>query len=191
MAWPRSDSNKSILDNSASVNIVRSPAAKAKTAVRGKKETALALGWDDRLIDANIEATLALTLQISGTQMKEVSVVKSCRFKIFMWGGKQPSVLLICIDSTVKDKALLATTVQLIKEDAFGLDADSAAHPQNSLVAIVDSNESSVSCKALMNMAANADLDLEKGLVLFQEASLYAMMEAKVYVELRGHVFDI
>ena len=34
-----------------------------------------------------------------------------------------------------------------------------------------------------MNMAANADLELEKGLVLSQEASLYAMREAKVYVE--------
>jgi hypothetical protein len=201
-AWLRPDSVKSTLDDSASVNIVRSPAAKTKTTVRGKKETTSASWWDDRLIDANNDVTLALTLQISGTQMKEESVVKSliavADSNIFIWGGKQPSVLLLYIDSTVKDKALLAKTVQLIKA-AFGSEADSAAHLQNSLVAIVDSNEPSVSRKALMNMAANAaptrwivtGLELERGLVLSQEASLYAMRETKVYADLRGHVFVV
>ncbi|KAL7522146.1 hypothetical protein ACHAWX_006839 [Stephanocyclus meneghinianus] len=203
-AWPRMESSESDLGDSAYVHILRSPAAKIKATVRGKKETSSASWWDDRLIDANNDVTLALTLQISSSQMAETSVLKSllavADSNIFIWGGKQPSVLLIYIDSSVQDKNLLSTTVQLIK-DTFASDpADSsAAHLQNSLVAIVDSNEPAVSRKALMNMAANAaptrwivtGLELERGLVLSQEASLYAMREAKVYADLRGHVFVI
>eukprot|EP00804_Cyclotella_cryptica_P019797 CCRYP_009690-RA/>CCRYP_009690-RA protein AED:0.11 eAED:0.11 QI:431/1/1/1/0.5/0.33/3/736/1113 len=203
-AWPRMESSNSYLEDSAYVNILRSPAAKIKTTVRGKKETSSASWWDDRLIDAKNDVTLALTLQISSSLMTEKAVVKSllavADSNIFIWGGRQPSVLLIYIDSSVKDKNLLAATVQLIK-DTFASDpADStAAHLQNSLVAIVDSNEPSVSRKALMNMAANAaptrwvvtGLELERGLVLSQEASLYAMREAKVYADLRGYVFVI
>lgn len=199
-AWPRADSEKPSVEESASVNILRSPAAKTKTTVRGKRETASVSWWDDRLIDANNDITLALTLQISASQMKEKSVVQNllgvADSNIFVWGGRQPSVLVIYIDSSV-DKTLLATTVKLAT-DTFG-DSKTAAHLQNCLVAIVDSSEPAVSRKALMNMAANAaptrwivtGLEIERGLILSQEASLYAMREARVHAELRGHVFVI
>jgi hypothetical protein len=132
--------------------------------------------------------------------MKEKTVVENllavADSNIFIWGGRQPSVLLIYIDSSVKDKTLLETTVALITR-IFG-DATST-HLQNCLVAILESNEPAVSRKALMNMAANAaptrwvvtGLELERGLILSQEASLYAMREAKVHADLRGHVFVI
>lgn len=199
-AWPRVDSGKSSLEDDVTVNILRSPAAKTKTTVRGKRKIATDSWWDDRLIDANNDVTLALTLQISVTQMKEKTVVENllavADSNIFIWGGRQPSVLLIYIDSSVKDKTLLETTVALITR-IFG-DATST-HLQNCLVAILESNEPAVSRKALMNMAANAaptrwvvtGLELERGLILSQEASLYAMREAKVHADLRGHVFVI
>lgn len=197
-AWPRLGIDKSV-DDSASVNILRSPAAKTKTTVRGKRETASPSWWDDRLIDANNDVTLVLTLQLSASHMKDNSVLKNslavADSNILVWGGRQPSVLLIYIDSSV-DKTLIKTTIRLIT-NTFG--ETDAAHLQNTLVAIVDSSEPIVSRKALMNMAANAaptrwvvtGLEIERGLVLSQEASLYAMREAKVHAELRGHVFVI
>lgn len=223
-SWPLAGSathNASSVDGSALVHILRSPVSSAvslskskTTTVRGGKNqyTASSPWWDDRLIDANNDVTLALTLQITAAHMKEESVVQSllalADSNIFMWGGRQPSVLVIHVDSTVRsdkgDMTLLARTVQLIK-DKFALDEslqsqpDTAgtAHLQNSLIAIIDSHHPTVSRKALMNMASHAaptrwivsGLELERGLVLSPEASVYAMREAKVYTDLPGHVF--
>ena len=197
-AWPMPGSDNQLTDSegSAYVNIVRSPAPKIKSTVRGKREGPVASWWDDHLIDANNDVTLALTMQLSASQMKERSVIQNllavADSNIFIWGGRQPSVLLIHVDSAV-EKNLLAAAVELITNTFAQVDT---AHLQNCLVAIVDSNEPA-SRKALLNMAANAaptrwvltGLELERGLILSQEASLYAMREAKVHADLRGHVF--
>ena len=199
-AWPRYESDKSSVEDQASVNILRSPATKTKRTVRRKKETSSASWWDDRLIDANNDVTLALTLQISELQMKEKSVLENllavADSNIFVWGGRQPTVLLIYVDSSVKDKTLLETTIKLITQKFGG---STEAHLQNCFAAIIQADEASVSRKALMNMAANAavtrwivtGLELERGLILSREASLYAMRQAKVNAEMRGHVFVI
>lgn len=207
-AWPTLDTTthaSSSLEDSASVSILRSPSeTTSKSNVRGKKKESTATSWwDDHLIDVNNDVTLALTLQITASHMKEKSVVQSLLAltdsNIFMWGGRQPSVLLIHVDSSVMDPELLVTTIEIIK-DTFAHSSKSTSsttHLQNSLIAVVESNEGAVSRKALMNMASNAaptrwivsGLELERGLVLSQEASVYAMREAKVYAELPGHVF--
>ena len=77
---------------------------------------------------------------------------------IYMWGEQQPSVLLIHMDSSENvGIEVLTETIELIKE-VFPQDdtSPSNAHLKNLLVAIVNSDEPTVSRKGLLNMAAFA-----------------------------------
>lgn len=209
-SWPRpgADYGHTTLDGAASVTILRSPAnaSRGKTTVRGKQaDPKRASWWDEKLLDAMNGVTLTLTLQITSTHMQDRKMVRSllavADSNIFHWGASQPSVLLIHVDSSEEEEAKsLAETVKLIK-DTFApseyATTSSMAHLKNSLVAIVDSYEPTASRKGLMNMAAFAaptrwvvsGLELERGLVLSREASVYASREANVYAEMTGHVF--
>jgi hypothetical protein len=215
-SWPRpgvpSDDDETYLPrDSASVTILRSPSkssASFKTsAVRGTKKTdskTTAAWWDGRLVDANKDVTLALTLQITQSHMKETTMVRNllamAESNIYIWGARQPSVLLIHVGRTQDDDNSYARTMEMIKE-VFALnEASSSPHLRNSLVAIVDSfHHPTVSRKALMNMATHAaptrwiisGLEIERGLLLSSEASSYAMREARVYADMPGHVFVI
>ena len=207
-SWPRPNVNSSstLIEDSASVNIARSPAAKSKTTVRGRKaDLNRAAWWDDKLINANNDVTLTLTLQLTSLHMKEKSVVRSllavADSNIYMWGEQQPSVLLIHVDSSENvGIEMLTETIQLIKE-IFPQDdtSPSNAHLKNLLVAIVNSDEPTVSRKGLLNMAAFAaptrwivsGLEMERGLVISKEASVYATREAQAYSDTPGHVFVI
>lgn len=200
-----SDLSSSAVKGAASVNVIRSPAATSK--LRGKKgdSSAIPSWWDDHLFDATNGVTLSLTLQITSEDMKDELVVKSllslADSNIYIWGTHQPSVLLIHLDASMDDDAPFARTRNLIQE-TFGASENktpNAAHLQGSLVAIVVSEEPSVSRKALMNMAAHAaptrwivtGLEVERGLVLSKEASLHATREALVHTNMPGHVFVI
>eukprot|EP00578_Thalassiosira_sp_NH16_P030912 CAMPEP_0181078602 /NCGR_PEP_ID=MMETSP1071-20121207/1574_1 /TAXON_ID=35127 /ORGANISM="Thalassiosira sp., Strain NH16" /LENGTH=994 /DNA_ID=CAMNT_0023159929 /DNA_START=220 /DNA_END=3204 /DNA_ORIENTATION=- len=209
-SWPQPgvDYASTSLDESTSLIILRSPAelSKTKTTVRGRKTDIKSMAWwDEKLIDANIDVTLTLTLQISSKHMKEKSIVRHllalADTNIYMWGSRQPSVLLIHVDSSNEEEPhLLSQTIQTIK-DTFGPNdtSSSPAHLRNSLVAILDSYEPTVSRKGLLNMATFAaptrwivsGLELERGLVLSKEASVYAMREARTYADMHGHVLVI
>ncbi len=215
-SWPPAG-NATHVDSSvigsAMVHLLRSPST-AKTAKgtfrRDVNQFISSSWWDEKSINANEDVTLVLTLQITSSHMREESLVQNllamADSNIFLWSG-QPSVLLIHIDSTEANQGgemnELAKTLQFIKEK-FETDqkepaSDQTLHLKNSLVAIVDSKKPAVSRKALMNMAIHAaptrwivsGLDLERGLVLSQEASYFAARGAKVYADLPGHVFVI
>ena len=214
-AWPQPgvDYSSTLVedDSAASVTIVRSPSqlARSKTTVRGRtkkagSKEATAAWWDESLIDANNGVTLTLTLQITAAHMKEKIIVQSllalADSNIYVWGAYQPSVLLIQVDSSSdEDISQLTQTIQMIK-DTFAPSSDtSSSHLKNSLVAIVNSYEPTVSRKGLLNMATFAaptrwivsGLEVERGLVLSKEVSMYAMREAKVYADMPGHVLVI
>ena len=195
-------SSSSVVEGSTSVDIVRSPAATSK--LRGKKgDSTIPSWWDDKLFDDANGVTLSLTLQITSTDMKDESVVKNllslADSNIYAWGTHQPSVLLIYLDASIDDAAILARTRALVKETFTLTLTSQTAHLKGSLVTIVESAEPSVSRKALMNMAAHAaptrwivtGLELERGLVLSKEASLHATREALVHTNIPGHVFVI
>ena len=109
--------------------------------------------------------------------------------------------MLIQLDSVDTDK--LTQTVQMIKETFAPKDTSSpspgTAHLKNTLVAIINTYEPNISRKGLLNMAAFAaptqwvvsGLELERGLILSREASVYATRQAKVHSEMPGHVFVI
>ncbi len=204
MGATNDSSSPTVVEGSALVNIIRSPAATSK--LRGKKgDSTIPFWWDNKLFDAVNGVTLSLTMQITSTEMKDESIVKNllslADSNIYTWGTHQPSVLLIYLDASMKDGALLSRTRELVKE-TFGTnesETPQTAHLKGSLVAIVESAEPSVSRKALMNMAAHAaptrwivtGLELERGLVLSKEASLHATREALVHTNMPGHVFVI
>lgn len=203
--------------STSSVTILRSPAVesvKSQTKVRGyknrihlsKKSTSW---WDERLIDANNDVTLTLTLQVTSAHMKEKTLVQSllriADSNIFIWGSNQPCILLIQVDSSNEEEIDQFTqTIQLIK-DTFALSpndipsSSSVPHLKNTLVAIIDTYEPSVSRKGLLNMAMFAaptrwivsGLELERGLILSKEASVYASREAKVHADIPGHLWVI
>lgn len=197
-------SSSTAAEGPALVNIIRSPAVASK--LRGKKgDSTIPFWWDNKLFDAVNGVTLSLTLQITSADMKDESVVRNllslADSNIYTWGTHQPSVLLIYLDASMKDGALLSRTRELVKE-TFGTNDNGSphtAHLKGSLVATVESAEPSVSRKALMNMAAHAaptrwiitGLELERGLVLSKEASLHATREALVHTNMPGHVFVI
>lgn len=218
-SWPKlgvAKASSTLIDDSASVNIVRSPAALMKQSkMRGRKKAESKMSsswWNGKLINANDDVTLTLTLQLTSSLMKEKSAVLSlltlADSNIYTWGARQPSVLLIHVDSSVDEEIdLLAQTIKLIN-DVFAPDTEDNVsssstgtknHLKNSLVAIVDSYESNVSRKALLNMAASAaptrwlisGLELERGLVISREASVYASREARAYSDMPGHIFVI
>ena len=200
-----SSSSSTMVEGSATVNIIRSPAATSKLRGKKKGDSTIPSWWDDKLFDAVNGVTLSLTLQITSTDMKDESVVKNllslADSNIYAWGTNQPSVLLIYLDASVNDGDILARARELVKETFGTNDSDTPqmAHLKGSLVTIVESEEPSVSRKALMNMAAHAaptrwivtGLELERGLVLSKEASLHATREALVHTNMPGHAFVI
>ena len=218
-SWPQPgiDYTSTLLDDSASVTILRSPAAeslRSQTKVRGYRNKIHSSKmskswWDERLIDANNDVTLTLTLQITSAHMKEKTLVQSllriADSNIFIWGSNQPCILLIQVDSSnEEDIEQFTQTIQLIK-DTFAPppndipSSSSVHHLKNTLVAIIDTYEPSVSRKGLLNMATFAaptrwivsGLELERGLILSKEASIYATREAKVHADIPGHVWVI
>ena len=218
-SWPQPgiDYTSTLLDDSASVTILRSPAAeslRSQTKVRGYRNKIHSSKmskswWDERLIDANNDVTLTLTLQITSAHMKEKTLVQSllriADSNIFIWGSNQPCILLIQVDSSnEEDIEQFTQTIQLIKDTFAPPPSDipsssSVHHLKNTLVAIIDTYEPSVSRKGLLNMATFAaptrwivsGLELERGLILSKEASIYATREAKVHADIPGHVWVI
>jgi len=195
-AWPQPEANKTINFDStylASVNILRQ--FRGGTKVRGDKAKS-STWWDTKHIDANGDVTLALTVQISEHHMMDKETLKgmlaAADSNIFAWGTAQPCVLLIYLQSEKRD-VHFTSSVQLIKE-IFGHDG---LHLKNTLVAIVDAYEPSASRKALLNMATSAaptrwvvsGIEVERGLILSSEASVYAARQAKAYSDLPGHAF--
>jgi len=143
--------------------------------------------------------------------MKEKALVQSllavADSNIYVWGSHQPSVLLIQVDSSNDEETVYFTqTIQMIKS-SFGISSSdqsspNTSHLKNCLVAIVDSSyeeSSAVSRKALLNMATHvaptrwivSGLELERGLILSREASIYALREARVYTDMPGHVLVV
>ena len=215
-SWPRIDVSSdgdgiSLPRDSASVTILRSPNGSSTSskisAVRGKKQAdskPTAAWWDGKLVDANRDVTLALTLQITQAHMKETTLVRNllamADSNIYMWGARQPSVLLIHVDHSHDNDDAYAQTIEMIKEIFAPIEVSSAPHLRNSLIAIVDSfRHPTVSRKALINMPTHAaptrwiisGLEIERGLLLSSEASIYATREARVYADMPGHVFVI
>ncbi len=201
--------------DSASVAVLRTPgmlSSQSKAgAVRGggedgpgKKRAAAAAWWDGKLVDAKNDVTLALTLQITHAHMREGGVVRNllalADSNIHAWGARQPSVLLIHVDHSQDDADAYDRTMDMIKDLFAPNDESPVPHLRNSLVAIVDSfRHAAVSRKALMNMATHAaptrwivsGLEVERGLLLSSEASVYATREARVHADMPGHVFLI
>ncbi|KAL7527710.1 hypothetical protein ACHAXR_003223, partial [Thalassiosira sp. AJA248-18] len=105
-SWPQPGVvSSTLVEDSASVNIVRSPAALAKSKMRGRHaDSKTTSWWNEKIIDANNDVTLTITLQLTSSHMKEKSVVQSllalADSNIHMWGGRQPSVLLVHVDSS-------------------------------------------------------------------------------------------
>ena len=197
-AWPQPEANKTIKFDStylASVNILRQ--FQGRTKVRGDNNAKSSTWWDTKHIDANGDVTLALTLQISERHMKDKVTLKgmlaAADSNIFAWGSSQPCVLLIYLQSENRD-VHFTSCVHLIKE-VFG--HGDGLHLTNTLVAIVDAYEANVSRKALLNMATSAaptrwvisGIEVERGLILSNEASVYAARQAKAYSDLPGHAF--
>jgi len=221
VSWPQPSedtyTSTTSFGDSASVTVLRSPGGtdylnSKATTVRGRlKRKHKPAWWNEKLIDANNDVTLILTLQITSAHMKEKTLVQNllavAESNIYVWGSHQPSVLLIQVDSSNdEDTVYFTQTIQMIK-DTFGSSSSdqsspNTSHLNNCLVAIVDSSyeeSAPVSRKALLNMATHAaptrwivsGLELERGLVLSREASIYALRESRVYTEMPGHVLVI
>jgi len=200
-----SSSQSTLVEGLAAVNIIRSPATTSKLRGKKKGDATIPSWWDEKLFDAVNGVTLSLTLQITSADMKDESVVKNllslADSNIYTWGTHQPSLLLIYLDASAEDGELLARTRELVNETFGTMDSETpqTAHLKGSLVTIVESEEPSVSRKALMNMAAHAaptrwivtGLELERGLVLSKETALYATREALVHTNMPGHAFVI
>jgi len=210
-SWPQPDveHTATLVKDTATVTIVRSPAqlSTPKTKVRGRvSDLKPTMWWDEKHIDANNDVTLTLTLQISYLHMKEKTLLQNllalADSNIYAWGSRQPSVLLIHVDSSgVAESDQFTDAIQLIKDTFAPKDASSSStsHLNNSLVAVINTIKPTVSRKGLLNMATFAaptrwivsGLELERGLVLSREASVYAMREAKVHSNIPGHVWVI
>jgi hypothetical protein len=223
------NSNKVVIPHdstSASVTILRSPAgqttmlkASITNTMRGTARQSTTW-WDTKLVDANKDVTLVLTLQISNAHMTaEESVIHNLLSlvdtNIYLWGSKQPSVLLIHVDTTtIHDGSVVTRTLDMINDmfaippssDEEGSSSSSSTtmaslrHLRNTLVAIVTTKDyPNISRKALMNMATYiaptryivSGLEVERGLLLSNEASVYASRMARVYTDMPGHVFVI
>ncbi|KAL7555315.1 hypothetical protein ACHAWF_018977 [Thalassiosira exigua] len=214
-SWPRPGETRasscSIEDGCASVTILRSPAdpTESKATVRGTGARAEGDPWWSGELLSGDDVTLALTLQITTTHMREPSVVEAllavADSNLRVWGAR-PKVLAIHVDprddeGDAEGAAARARAMRAIEErfDPSRGAAAEAAHLRNALVAVVDSGERDVSRNALLNMAAFAaptrwivsGLEVERGLVLSKEAAVYAAREAKVHADLPGHVFYV
>ena len=170
-------------------------------------------------MDANKDVTLVLTLQIimdthmTAEELVIHNLLSLADTNIYLWGSKQPSVLLRHVDTASHDGAAAAAvtrTLDMIK-DMFAIppsnDSSSSSstmaslpHLRNTIVAIVTTKDHpNVSRKALMNMATYiaptryvvSGLEVERGLLLSNEASVYASRMARVYGDMPGHVFVI
>jgi hypothetical protein len=222
------NSNKVVLPHdstSASVTILRSPSGQTTMSEASITNTMRGIArqsttwWDTKLVDANKDVTLVLTLQISNAHMTaEESVIHNLLSlvdtNIYLWGSKQPSVLLIHVDTTttIHDGSVVTRMLDMIN-DMFAIPPSSdeegssssttmasLRHLRNTLVAIVTTKDyPNVSRKALMNMATYiaptryivSGLEVERGLLLSNEASVYASRMARVYTDMPGHVFVI
>ena len=209
VSWPQPSedtyTSTTSFGESASVTVIRSPGGtdylnSKATTVRGRlKRKHKPSWWNEKLIDVNNDVTLTLTLQITSAHMKEKALVQNllavAESNIYVWGSHQPSVLLIQVDSSNDAETFyFKQTTQMIK-DTFGSTSSdqsspNTSHLKNCLVAIIDSSyeeSTTISRKALLNMATHAaptrwivsGLELERGLILSREASIYASREAK------------
>ena len=221
VSWPQPSvdtyTSTTSFGDSASVTVLRSPGGadylnSKSTTVRGRlKRKHKPSWWNEKLIDVNNDVTLTLTLQITSAHMKEKALVQNllavAESNIYVWGSHQPSVLLIQVDSSNDEETVYFTqTIQMVK-DTFGTSSSTQSSPntlhlKNCLVAIVDSSyeeSATISRKALLNMATHAaptrwivsGLELERGLILSREASIYASREARVYTDMPGHVLVV
>lgn len=147
------------------------------------------LSW--RQLNVEEDVTLALTLQITARQASDkralLSIMDMAVTNIRAWQG-QPCVLVIhLLGSTEESTTLLQNEFRYPDHDGC------------LIAAVTESRKGYVSRKALMNMATDAaptrwvisGVELERGMVLSQESSLFAHRQAQMHRFHRGHVFVV
>jgi len=142
-------------------------------------------------IDVKREVTLALTLQITAERAANHEALNGILdiaiANVNAWQG-QPCVLVVHMAGATEESTLK------VKDRFDALDTDAT------LVAMIVQEEADlVSRKSLMNMASDAaptrwvisGLEIERGLVLSNEASALAYRQAKIQEDTTGSVFVI
>ena len=142
-------------------------------------------------IDVKREVTLALTLQLTSEQAANSEaldgILNVAVANVNAWQG-QPCVLVVHVSGATEK------SISKVRSRFAALDTDAT------LVAMIDQEEADlVSRKALMNMATDAaptrwvvsGLEVERGLVLSNEASALAYRRAKIQEDATGAVFII
>jgi hypothetical protein len=151
-------------------------------------------GWNQ--VDADVEVTMALTLQISAEQAADPAVVKGLLglVKLYLdrWQG-QPSVLVVHVaGATPEIMAMLRVRLGPGSNLSYGL--------ETCLVAVIFSKEPDFfSRKALLNMALDAaptrwvvsGFELERGVVVSHDTAFFAHRVSRTHEDLPGHVFII
>jgi len=147
--------------------------------------------WNN--IDVNADVTLALTLQLSRNTM-DYAIVQGLLDltlqNIKAW-GKQPIVLVIHVAGEMSEdvKTLIESTFFSAKEENFALFVG----------VIISRSELVASRKALLNMAVEAaptrfvvsGLEIERGLIISKEASLFCKQAVLVHGDTPGQVFIV
>ncbi|KAG7364445.1 hypothetical protein IV203_037647 [Nitzschia inconspicua] len=148
-------------------------------------------------LDANVEVTLALTLQIHSDQLGDSSAIQGflnlLTLYLDRWQG-QPCVLVLHVAGATAEVANLFRTKFGPASDLsyYGLDNVLAA-------AIFSQGSETLSRKALMNMAIDASptrwvlhgFELERGIVFSQDTSFLVHRTAQIHKDFPGAVYVI
>jgi hypothetical protein len=164
------------------------------TNVNSTDVLASAKGWNE--VDTELDVSLVLTMQINEAQSGDREVLKGIvdhvSENIERWYG-QPSVVVMFISGATEE------TVQYL-HGRLGPESSFGERIRNTLIAAVyDQTDVVVSRKALLNMAIDAvptrwyisGLELERGLVISNDASFFASRMAAAHRSSRGNMFWI
>ena len=151
---------------------------------------------DWKSLDVELDVTLALTLQITESQVKDKTVlsemVELVVKNLARWQG-QPCVVVIHVAGTTEaSRSFLRHQLGPNSDLLFGV--------ENALVAGVFGKEDDVvSRKALLNMAIDvvptrwhiSGIELERGLTLSVDAAFFAHRAVRSHGRFQGHVFFV
>lgn len=149
-----------------------------------------------KLLDANTEVTLGLTLQITAEQAANPAAIDGILDLITMylnrWQG-QPCVLLIHVAGTNPEVAAK------LRNQLGPASSLSDALETCLVAAIFDEGAEFVSRKALLNMVVDASptrwvlsgFELERGIVISHDTAFFAHRSSRIYEDLPGHIFIV
>lgn len=152
-------------------------------------------GWSTSTVNAELDVTLVLTLQLTDAQIKDeralAGIVDVLAENVLRWQGRPAVAILHLAGVTEEAVEFLRQRFDPFKnQPAF----------DNALIAVLYQEEDdAISRKALLNMAIDAvptrwfvsGLELERGLILSLDSVVFAHRAAYTHRHVHGHAFLI